>query len=56
MRRNDKQEKKAAIDEYRQAKAELDRISRRDGYESDDYLTANQRVAEAAEHVPWYRR
>jgi hypothetical protein len=38
------------------AKAELDRISRRDRCESDDYLDANDRVAQAEKALPCWRR
>lgn len=41
--------------EYDQAKADLDRIARRDGHESDAYLAANRRVAELSEQVPHWR-
>lgn len=44
------------LDEYRAARRELERISRRDRTETDDYLAANSRVAEAERRVPWWRR
>lgn len=44
------------IETYREAKEELERVSRRDGYESDDYIEANDAVADAEKNVPWYRR
>ncbi len=44
------------LDEYRAARADLDRISRRDRTETDAYLAANDRVAEAERNVPWWRR
>lgn len=47
---------KALIAEYREAKAELERISKRDRYESNDYLRQNRRVAELEQQIPWHRR
>lgn len=48
--------KKDAIAEHRAARAELEEISRRDRAETEEYLAANSRVAEAEQHVPWWRR
>ena len=45
-----------AVREYKAAKAELERVSRRDPDETDDFLKANRRVAEAKKSVPWVRR
>lgn len=41
---------------HRAAKDELERVSKRDRSETDDYLAANKRVAEAEKHVSWWRR
>lgn len=51
-----KDEKKAAIREHKAARRELERISRRDRYESDAYLDANSRVIKAEKNIPWWRR
>ncbi|MGW5642209.1 hypothetical protein ACWEV3_10985 [Saccharopolyspora sp. NPDC003752] len=48
--------KKDAVAEYKAAQAELEAVSRRDRAETDEYLRANDRVAEAAENVSWWRR
>ncbi len=48
--------KKQARDEHKNAKAELERVSKRDRAETDAYLKANKRVAETEKHVPWWRR
>ncbi|WP_170301595.1 hypothetical protein [Saccharopolyspora hirsuta] len=48
--------KKQAADEYKTAQAELEKVSRRDRTETDEYLAANDRVARAAQNVPWWRR
>ena len=42
--------------EYANAKQQLEEVSKRDRYESDDYLAANDRVAEAEQHVSWWKR
>lgn len=52
----DKQDKKDAIREHKAARAELERVSKRDREETDAYLVANQRVIDAEKNVPWYRR
>lgn len=49
-------DKKAANREYAEAKAELERITKRDRAETDAYLAANDRVAAAAKSVSWWRR
>lgn len=49
-------QKDAAVKEHKDARRELERVSKRDGYESDDYLKANRRVIDAEKNVPWYRR
>lgn len=41
---------------YRDAKDELERVSKRDGAETDDYLDANSAVVQAEADLPWYRR
>lgn len=56
MSKQSRQDRKRAIAEYWNAMDELERISKRDRYESDDYLAANKRVAEAEKHVSWWRR
>ena len=50
------QNRRQANEDYKPAKAELERISRRDKTETDDYLKANDAVVEAAKHVSWWRR
>ena len=40
---------------YDQAKAELARIARRDGHESDAFIAANEAVVEAAKHISHWR-
>ncbi|MCI2423969.1 hypothetical protein MOQ72_41880 [Saccharopolyspora sp. K220] len=45
-----------AVAEYEAAKAELEEVSKRDRAETDAYLAANDRVAEAARNVSWWRR
>ena len=47
---------KAAIETHRKAKEELERVSKRDKYESDAYLAANQAVIDAEADVSWWRR
>jgi hypothetical protein len=49
-----RQERKAAAAELRAARAELERVSRRDREETEDYFRANARVVEAEKHVPWW--
>ncbi|MFE9192075.1 hypothetical protein ACFYL6_20965 [Micromonospora sp. NPDC007208] len=49
-------QKTAAIQEHKDARAELERISRRDRAETDAFLDANDRVIAAEKNVPWYRR
>lgn len=51
-----KAEKKQAIANHQAAKAELERVSKRDRAETDAYLAANSEVAETVKHVPWWRR
>ncbi|MBQ0924610.1 hypothetical protein [Saccharopolyspora endophytica] len=51
-----KRDRQQANDTYNKAKAELERVSRRDRTETDDYLAANDAVAEAAKNVSWLRR
>lgn len=49
-------EEKAAKKKYDDAMAELERVSKRDQWESPDYDAANSAVIEAEKDVPWYRR
>ncbi|MFI6238322.1 hypothetical protein ACIBEF_00420 [Micromonospora sp. NPDC050795] len=49
-------QKAAAIKEHKDARAELERISRRDRAETDAFLDANDRVIAAEKNIPWYRR
>ena len=49
-------DKKQAIADHKAAKAELERVSKRDRAETDAYLAANRRVIETEKDVPWYRR
>ncbi|RAN92673.1 hypothetical protein GAR05_06165 [Micromonospora saelicesensis] len=49
-------QKAAAIKEHKDARAELERVSRRDRAETDAFLDANDRVIAAEKNVPWYRR
>ncbi|MBA8827093.1 hypothetical protein FHX42_004477 [Saccharopolyspora lacisalsi] len=51
-----KNSRKQAIADHKDAKEELERVSKRDRYESDDYLDANRKVVETEKHVPWWRR
>lgn len=51
-----KPETDQAVAAYKKARAELERVSRRDRTESDDYLAANARVGETAVRLPWWRR
>lgn len=51
-----KQDRKQAIADYQTKRDELERITRRDRAETDDYHQANQAVAEAAKNVPFWRR
>ncbi len=56
-----KDERKAAIQRYRDARRELDRVDRADRKagrrdETDAYLAANDRVIDAEKGVPWWRR
>lgn len=49
-------QKTAAIKEHKEARAELERISRRDRAETDAFLDANDRVIAAEKNVSWWRR
>ena len=51
-----REDRQQAIADHREALAELERVSRRDRAETDDYLAANRRVIETEKNVPWYRR
>lgn len=51
-----KQDRKQAIEDYQAKRAELERISKRDRAETDEYHAANQAVAEAEKNVPFWRR
>jgi hypothetical protein len=51
-----KDEKRAALQRLRLARAELERISRESRDETPEYLAANRRVIEAEKAVPWWRR
>lgn len=44
------------LDAYKAAKAELERVSKRDREETDEFLAANHAVIEAEKNVPWWRR
>ncbi len=48
--------KTAEQDELTAAREELEQVSRRDGEETDAYLKANDRVAEAERRVSWWNR
>ena len=45
-----------AIKTYKKAKAELERVSRRDREETEDYYRANKAVIDAEKNVPWWAR
>lgn len=45
-----------AIAEHKDARAELELISKRDRAETDAYIAANSRVAETEKNVPFWRR
>src|SRR5688500_16792961 len=47
---------KEAVERYQTARAELERVSKRDREETPAYVEANAKVHELAEQVPWYRR
>ena len=49
-------DKKQANEAHRKAKEELERVSKRDKYESDAYLEANNKVIETEKNVSWWRR
>ncbi|MDM4720128.1 hypothetical protein QTQ03_26545 [Micromonospora sp. WMMA1363] len=51
-----KDEKKAAIQRHRDARRELDRVSRKSRDVTPEYLAANRRVIDAEKNVPWWRR
>jgi hypothetical protein len=51
-----RQTRKQAVAEHKAAKTELERISKQDRTETDEYLAANRRVIETEKHVPWWRR
>lgn len=46
----------AARSTHRKAKDELERVSRRDRDETDDYVEANKRVIDAEQDLPRWRR
>jgi hypothetical protein len=41
---------------HREARGDLDRVSRRDREETDEFLAANRRVIEAEQALPKWRR
>ncbi len=49
-------ESKKAVREHQAARAELERVSKRDKRESDDFLAANRRVAQTEKRVSVFRR
>lgn len=54
-------EQRAAEERLRQARDELERVSRQErakgiDYETPDYWRANKAVVEAEKSVPWWRR
>lgn len=52
----DRAERARRVADLREARAELERISKRDREETEDFLAANNRVIEAEKHVsPWRR-
>lgn len=51
-----KSDRQQANETYKAAKAELERVSRRDKTETDAYLKANDEVAKTAKNVSWWRR
>ncbi|WP_018218228.1 hypothetical protein [Salinispora vitiensis] len=51
-----KDEKKAAIQRHRDARRELERISRKSKDVTAEYLDANSRVIAAEKDIPWWRR
>lgn len=42
--------------EHKTAKQHLEQVSRRDGEETEDYLAANQQVAQTEKRVSFWRR
>lgn len=54
-------DKKTAIKNLTDAKDHLEQVTAADQaagrhHETDEYTTANQAVADAEQHVPWWRR
>jgi len=47
---------KEARKEYKNARANLNRVSRRDKSETDAYLVANKRVIKAEKNVKWWSK
>lgn len=41
---------------YKAARAELERISRRDRCETDEFIAANRAVIKAEKKLPWWQR
>jgi hypothetical protein len=41
---------------YKEARAGLERISKRDREETDDFIAANSAVIEAEKKLPWWQR
>jgi hypothetical protein len=56
MARQSKEARKQAIADHKAARAELERISKRDGAETDEWLAANSRAIQTEANVPFYRR
>jgi hypothetical protein len=49
-------ESSEAIQEHRNARADLEKVSQGLQEETDEFLNANQRVIETAQKVSWIRR
>jgi len=45
-----------AVQEHKDARRDLERVSRKDKAETDRYLRANDRVIAAEKNISWWRR
>ena len=51
-----REQRRQARQAYAEAREELERIGQEDRAETDRWLRANRRVAEAEKRVPWWQR
>jgi len=51
-----KSDRRAAIQQHRDARAELEQVSSKSTDVTDEYLAANRRVIETEKNIPWWRR